>query len=249
MNDVAIAAQGPDEAGHSEIDRAMHLLRPSEYTAALIQALHQMQSHVRGASVLELGTGSGVVLAALGKLGAARLCGVDVEEDALVSSRKLMGMVGLSERCEFCSGDMWAPVEGRRFDLVVANLPHFPTERGDFPGRLVSWSDGGPDGRRLLDPFLRGLGAHLRPGGRAVITHNAFVDIDRTHEMLAAQGLVARILNTVMLPLPQEKLCRMTHSVRVAEEDRSVHQLGPYVFIEMHLIEIAAAASLSDIAA
>ena len=52
---------------------------------------------------------------------------------------------------------MWLPVAGRRFDLIVANLPHFPMERSDVPGRLPTWSAGGTDGRALLDPFLEGL--------------------------------------------------------------------------------------------
>jgi len=50
---------------------ALAALRPSEYTAALIQLLQAKAAKVRGAKVLEIGSGSGVVLAALGELGAA----------------------------------------------------------------------------------------------------------------------------------------------------------------------------------
>ena len=44
-------------------------LRPSEYTAALIQVLRAHPEKVRGANVLEVGSGSAVVLAALGAMG------------------------------------------------------------------------------------------------------------------------------------------------------------------------------------
>ena len=44
-------------------------LRPSEYTATLIQTLQARADNVRGADVLEIGSGSGVVLAALGAMG------------------------------------------------------------------------------------------------------------------------------------------------------------------------------------
>ena len=64
---------------------ALAALRPSEYTAALIQVLQANAGRVRGATVLEIGSGSGVVLAALGGLGAASLCGIDIEEDAVAS--------------------------------------------------------------------------------------------------------------------------------------------------------------------
>ena len=164
-------------------------MRPSEYTAALIQVLQAKAAMVRGAKVLEIGSGSGVVLAALGELGAASLCGIDIEEDAVTSGMLLLAELGHGETAELYVGDMWLPVAGRRFDLIVANLPHFPMERSDVPGRLPSWSAGGTNGRALLDPFLEGLEAHLAADGRAIITHNAFVDLDRSREILAGHGL------------------------------------------------------------
>jgi methylase of polypeptide subunit release factors len=193
--------------------------------------------------VLEIGSGSGVVLAALGGLGAASLCGVDVEEIALRSSRELLDSLGLAARTEFFNGDMFQPVAGRRFDLVVANLPHFPNDRADFPGRLPSWADGGLDGRRRLDPFLRGLAEHLAPDGQAVITHNAFVSLDRTQAILADHGLVARIVHTIMLVLPEMKVRRLTPQVLQAEDGRSIHRVGPFVFAELHIVEIRAGTS------
>src|SRR6185503_19961804 len=56
-------------------------LRPSEYTSALIQALRSEPERVRGKEVLEIGSGSGVVLAVLGALGAGSVCGIDIEAD------------------------------------------------------------------------------------------------------------------------------------------------------------------------
>src|SRR5712664_1844085 len=98
-------------------------LRPSEYTAALIQVLRARAAWVQGASVLEIGSGSGVVLAALGALGAASLCGIDIEPEAVESGTVLLDDLGLAPTAEFHRGDMWQPVAGRRFDLIVANLP------------------------------------------------------------------------------------------------------------------------------
>jgi methylase of polypeptide subunit release factors len=156
-----------------DLATALHVLRPSEYTAALIQTVRGMRRFVRGASVLEIGSGSGVVLAALAGMGVSALCGIDSEDQAVRTGQMLLGAMGAS--AEFHRGDLWQPVAGRRFDLVISNLPHFPTECCDFPGRLPSWSHGGHDGRRLLDPFLDGLAGHMTPSGRAVVTHNGFV--------------------------------------------------------------------------
>ncbi len=223
-----------------ELGHALSVLRPSEYTAALIKTLFGMRRFVRGADVLEIGSGSGVVLAALAGMGAGAVCGVDIEEAAVRAGEALLRAMGAGALAEFRRGDLWEPVAGRRFDLVVANLPHFPSPACDFSGRLASWSNGGEDGRRLLDPFLGGLARHLAPGGRAVITHNAFVDLARTRRLLAEEGLAARVAHTVMLALPEEKLVRMTEAIRRREEGRSIRSYGPYGFGRMHILDIRA---------
>jgi methylase of polypeptide subunit release factors len=216
-------------------------LRPSEYTAALIQALQADRDRVRGARVLEIGAGSGIVLAALGAMGAAALCGVDIEPDAVVASCRLLGELGLGATAELHRGDMWLPVAGRRFDLIVANLPHFPMEPASVAARLPTWSSGGADGRWLLDPFLEGLPVHLAPGGRAVLTHNAFVGIDRSRDIARSHGLSLRVLLTVMVYIAEEKIACMTPRVLRAEDGRSLHRYGPHTIAEMHIVEIGAA--------
>jgi release factor glutamine methyltransferase len=214
-------------------------MRPSEYTAALIHALRAEPARMRGRSALEMGSGSGVVLAALAALGAGPLSGIDIEEEAVDTGTRLLGDLGYGAGAEFIRGDMWQPVAGRRFDLIVANLPHFPLERIDLPGRLPTWSAGGPDGRRLLDPFLAGLAAHLSPEGRAMITHNGFVGLDRSRELLAAQGLVLKPVHSTLVYIPAEKLERMAAAVLLAERDRTIHCYGRYAFGEMHIVEIS----------
>ena len=218
-------------------------LRPSEYTSALIQVLHARAACVRGADALEIGSGSGVVLAALGALGASALCGIDIENEAVVSGSLLLRELGYGN-AQFHQGDMWMPVAGRRFDLIAANLPHFPMEPQEFAGRFASWSSGGPDGRRLLDGFLQGLPAYLAPGGRAIITHNAFVGLDRSRAMVEQIGLSLRVVSSTLIHLTREKLDLMTPSVLCAEEGRSIYRYGPYAFAEMHIVEIGASETL-----
>ncbi len=215
-------------------------LRPSEYTAALIQVLSARRALVRGANAVEIGSGSGVVLAAIGELGAASLCGVDIESTAVASGALLLHGLGHGDKVEMHRGDMWRPLEGRRFDIAAANLPQFPMEPVGYGGRLPSWSAGGPDGRRLLDRFLCGLRDHLAPGGRAIITHNGFVDIEVTRDLIAREGLSLRVAMTVLITLSSEKLELMSRNVLLAEEGRSICRYGPYAFGEMHVVEIGA---------
>ncbi len=212
-------------------------LRPSEYTAALIQVLRAEPEKVRGAHVLEIGSGSAVVLAALGALGAASLCGVDIEHDAVEAGGLLLDQLGHAG-AELHQGDMWLPVAGRRFDLIVANLPHFPMAPVEVAGRLPTWSSGGNDGRWLLDAFLEGLPVHLAPGGRSVMTHNAFVGLERSREIAERHGLELRVVLTALIYIPGDKVRRMTQGVLRAEQGRSLHRLGPYMFGDLHVVEL-----------
>lgn len=218
---------------------AVAALRPSEYTAALIQALRAEPSRVSGVRALEIGCGSGVILAVLGSLGAASLCGIDIEGDAIATGLALLRDLG--HDAEIYRGDMWQPAAGRRFDLIVANLPHFPMDHFEVAGRLSTWSSGGIDGRELLDPFLESLSDHLAVNGRALITHNAFVDVWRSRRILERYGLAMHVVNTVLVHIAKEKIDLMTPSILRAEEGRSIHRYGPHVFADMHIVEIAAA--------
>lgn len=219
--------------------RRNQALNPSEHTSALVQALHVHADFVQGATALEVGVGSGVVLATLAGLGARKATGVDIEPEAVIASRDLAADLGFADVIEVVAGDMWMPLADRRFDLVVANLPHFPMPGDAVPGRLPSWSAGGFDGRRLLDPFLKGLGRRLADGGMAIITHNAFVDLQRTSAILAQDNLEVAEHAQFMVFIPPEKLARMTEETLAAANGRTIHRYGPYAFGQVKILKIA----------
>lgn len=214
---------------------------PTAYAAALLQVLRAQAPSLGLHEVLELGIGSGVVLAQLLALGAGRALGVDIEPAAVQATQRLLAELGHSDRAELRQGDLWLPCTGRRFDLIACNLPQFPVQAPLADGRLPSWSSGGADGRALIDRFLRGLPAHLKPGGRAFMTHNAFVDLARTEQLLAGFGLRARVASTVCLPLPMAKLQGLDPALMRRELGRSLHRIGGHAFAELHVLDIGAA--------
>lgn len=218
--------------------------QPTEYTAALMLEVRQLRRQVPPVpwhSVFEMGTGSGVVLAQALALGAHEALGVDVEAQAVDETRRLLDAEGWADRAAVVQGRLWQPCTGRHFDLVLANLPQFPAPAPLADGRLPSWSGGGPDGRRLLDPFLQGLPTHLAPGGRALITHNVFVDLPLTQRQLQPLGLQARVRSTVSVPLPAHKWQGLDPVVAERRLGDGLHRVGPHVFVDFHVLEISAA--------
>jgi len=58
-------------------------------------------------------------------------------------------------------GDLYEPVIGRQFDLIVAHPPYVPAIETQYIYR-----DGGADGEEVTRRILAGLHTHLRPGGQ-----------------------------------------------------------------------------------
>ncbi len=65
---------------------------------------------------------------------------------------------------ETLCGDLYAPVEGRRFDMIIAHPPYIPTI-----DESVFFRDGGEAGDSITRGIVQGLAEHLRPGGTAIV--------------------------------------------------------------------------------
>lgn len=207
---------------------------PSEYTCLLLSYLEENIETVSGRSVCEIGTGNGVVAVQAALLGARSVTVSDVEQsalDAVSASFAQLPQGGAGLNCLL--GPIWQPYGTAQFDLILANLPHFPTPALTLPGRLPSWSMGGEDGRHLLDPFLEGLPKHLAPGGRAVFTHNRFVGIEETRNFLHAHGLSLRTCRETIVPLSALKASALTHGADGYGNE--VFTLGQHVFARVCL--------------
>lgn len=228
---VSPAPHSPEVAGADPF-------RPSDYTGLLLHALKSRAAHFRRGAGLDMGTGSGVLLATLGLLGVERLFGVDIDPDAIAASRRLIAEFGLLERTRLLQGSLWEPLGDEQFDVVVANLPNFAATRPSDPERSRFWSMAGPDGRKLIDPFLAGLRAHLRDDGVAFMTHNVFAGVAETDEILARHGLSAKpILATVTLLHPIKSVL-LSPDVRAGYAGTAINRLGPYEFADVQVLEI-----------
>ena len=175
------------------------VLRPKSDAWLLARGVRE-HGFARNASVLDLFTGSGVlgIVAATG--GAREVSAVDISRRAVLNARLNARLNGV--RMRVLRGDLFAPVAGERYDLILANPPYLPGASNELPlhGAAVAW-EGGVDGRALLDRLCAGAVEHLTPTGGVVIVQSSICGEQTTLDALGSSGLGARVLARVRGPL------------------------------------------------
>jgi release factor glutamine methyltransferase len=145
-----------------------------------------------GVSVLDLCTGSGH-LAVVAALAGASTVAIDVSRRAMLSVRLNARLNGV--RVTPLRGDLFAPVAGRRFDVIVSNPPYLPHPDEELPDRgLRRAVDAGPRGRAFLDRICAEVGAYLTPGGILLLVHSTVCGERETLDALASRGLEAEVV-------------------------------------------------------
>jgi release factor glutamine methyltransferase len=147
----------------------------------------------QGGSVLDLCTGSGLLAVLAARERASEVVAVDLSRRAVLTTQLNARLNGVALRV--IRGDLFAPLEARRFDLIVSNPPYLPAPNGQ-PGTHSSaraW-DAGPSGRRYLDRICLEAPAHLRPGGVLLVVHSSVCGEDLTLEALKSAGLEASVV-------------------------------------------------------
>ncbi|MDO5031710.1 methyltransferase [Corynebacterium sp.] len=113
-------------------------------------------------SVLDLGTGSGVQL--LGQLDSANsITATDVHPRALELARATVAAAGAQDKVELRQGSWFEPVEGQRFDRIVANPPFVV----GLPEVGHVYRDSGLNLDGASELVVSQAVEHLNPGGTA----------------------------------------------------------------------------------
>lgn len=139
--------------------------------------------------VVDLGCGSGAVALAIQHARPdLRMTASDLSAEALAITADNAQRLGLA--IEMMRGSWWAPLEGRRFDLVVSNPPYVAEADPHLVALVhepISALTAGADGLDALREIADGAPAHLNPGGWMLLEHG-HDQADAVAAMLRAAG-------------------------------------------------------------
>ncbi|MGB6117459.1 MAG: 50S ribosomal protein L3 N(5)-glutamine methyltransferase [Mesorhizobium sp.] len=123
------------------------------------------------ASVLDLCTGGGsLAILAARAFPNADITGLDLSPDALALASENVADHGLDDQVTLVQGDLFAPLSGQTFDLIITNPPYvardvmeaLPDEFRHEPEMALG---SGEDGFDIVRRILAQAKAHLNPGG------------------------------------------------------------------------------------
>ena len=154
------------------------VLIPRPETEVLIElALAKLQG-LAAPSVLDLGTGSGIVAISLAlECPAATITAVDLSKEAISVARNNAGRLGAV--VDFRQSDWFAGLAGESFDLIVSNPPyvaagdpHLALNGLPFePQMALTDQVENGDGLACIRQIVAGAAAHLSPGGWLLFEH------------------------------------------------------------------------------
>ena len=145
-----------------------------------------------GQSVLEIGTGSGIVAMYASRL-TDKITVTDINFDACELARRNFRDNGI-EGIEILFGNLFEPVKERKFDVILFNTPYLPTEDDEVIDDTINYAfDGGVNGRKVIDLFLNEVGNHLNDEGIVQLIQSSLSGNEETLKMLDELGFIAEI--------------------------------------------------------
>ncbi|MBX7075923.1 MAG: methyltransferase [Methanobacteriaceae archaeon] len=175
--------------GEFEIETDELVYVPSDDTFLLAENLDINY----GDSVLEIGTGTGLVAMYASKL-TDKVIATDINFNALELAEKNLKKNNINN-VELIFGNLFEPLKNRKFDVIIFNTPYLPTcEEEVIDDELNFAFDGGPDGRKVIDQFLNQAKNYLNNEGKVQLIQSSLSNIDKTLEKLDKSGFISEIV-------------------------------------------------------
>jgi release factor glutamine methyltransferase len=169
-----------------KITECHNVYRPREDSELLSEAVERLAE----GKVLDVGTGTGIQ----GIIAAKKGCDVtfsDVSTHAIRCARQNASQNNV--KGTFIVSDLFDSISGK-FDTIIFNPPYLESARlGAESGDYVKLAtDGGENGRELIDRFIAGSFSHMTKSGRVIMIESSVNNYELDIQRLGAKLLGRR---------------------------------------------------------
>jgi release factor glutamine methyltransferase len=171
---------------------------PAEDTFLLLDSIDINSSD----SVLEIGTGCGIIALECARIGANVICS-DINKKAveLVQRNYEKNKIKIKGKLKVRYGDLFSVVDGNeKFDKIIFNPPYLPIKKEEKLGKS-NWLDiatnGGVNGLMFTKRFIEGLKDHLNKNGKGYFIYSSLTDKNKLETILNKEGFDYIIKNSL----------------------------------------------------
>jgi methylase of polypeptide subunit release factors len=161
---------------------------PTPYTLLLAESI----PNLAGLTVVDIGTGSGILGIVASLQGAARVYVLDTNPAAIAAAMDNAERNGVRERfLHLPIGDTIIPLpSGETVDVVISNPAQLPLPKTEANSPYYA----GSDGRGMIEEVIRDTPARLSASGRLLMVHNSVTDFPKSLALMKSVGLEPRVL-------------------------------------------------------
>jgi len=137
-----------------------------------------------GDRVLEVGTGSGLIAADLGRV--TDVIATDINPHAATCAKK--------KGVEVIQSDLFYGIRST-FDLILFNPPYLPTQPEETIDDWLEYAlNGGENGRVIIERFAEHIGSILAPGGRILLLISSLTGLPEVRDLFFQSGFESETL-------------------------------------------------------
>ncbi len=168
------------------------VFHPKLFDSSRLLAKFVESLDLKDKTVLDMGTGSGIIGLCAARKGAL-VTSADLNPEAVASARANAMSNGMASRMDVLQSDLFDALPNKRFQYILWNPPFFPNTPGNFAE--FAWHAG--EKYELFDRLAQLSPRHLTPDGVLALLLSTDVDLNAVLEKFRRKGFTIECKRTL----------------------------------------------------